>query len=99
MALLLHTAGRREDAVRLGPQHTRNGRVRFTQAKNEHRKPVLIDIPLSPELARTIEATPTGHLVFLVNRYGKPLRQVESYTKAAQRPGLATSGMAKLRRE
>jgi integrase/recombinase XerD len=72
MALLLHTAGRREDAVRLGPQHTRNGRVRFTQAKNEHRKPVVVDLPLSQELADIITAAPTGHLAFLVTEYGKP---------------------------
>jgi integrase/recombinase XerD len=72
MALLLHTAGRREDAVRLGPQHCRMGRVRFTQAKNEHRKPVSVDLPLPQELAAIIAATPTGHLVFLVNQYGKP---------------------------
>jgi integrase len=35
--LLLYTGGRREDAVRLGPRHVRNGRVKFRQAKNEHR--------------------------------------------------------------
>src|SRR4051794_19034533 len=33
MALLLYTAGRREDVVRLGPQHVRAGRLRYTQAK------------------------------------------------------------------
>jgi integrase/recombinase XerD len=152
MALLLHTAGRREDAVRLGPQHTRMGRVRFTQAKNEHRKPVVVDLPLSPELQHIIQATPTGHLAFLVTAYGKPfsvkgfgnkmrvwcdqaglpqcsahglrkaaatrlaesgataheimavtghqsLKHVEVYTKAAARPGMADSAIAKLRRE
>src|SRR5215471_5339124 len=31
--LLLYTGGRREDAVRLGPQHARNGRVRFTRRR------------------------------------------------------------------
>ncbi len=72
MALLLYTAGRREDAVRLGPQHVRNGRIRFVQAKNEHRKPVHVDLPLSRELNDIIVATPTGHLVFLVTEYGKP---------------------------
>lgn len=37
MSLLLYTACRREDAVRLGRQHIRQGRFRYTQAKNEHR--------------------------------------------------------------
>jgi integrase len=72
MAILLHTAGRREDAVRLGPQHCGGNRVRFTQAKGEHRKPVRIDLPLSQELATIIAATPTGHLTFLVTEYGRP---------------------------
>lgn len=72
MALLLYTAGRREDAVRLGPQHIRHGRIRFTQAKNEHRKPVDVDIPLHPDLAAAIDAGPRGQLVFLVTEYGRP---------------------------
>jgi integrase len=71
--LLLYTGGRREDAVRLGPQHVRNGRVKFRQAKNEHRTPIDIDIPLHPELAATIGATPaSGHMTFLVTEYGRP---------------------------
>jgi integrase/recombinase XerD len=48
LELLLYTGGRREDAVRLGPQNVRNRRVRFIQAKNEHRSPVEVDIPLHP---------------------------------------------------
>jgi len=70
--LLLDTGGRREDAVRLGPQHVRDRRVRFTQAKNEHRSPIEVDIPLHPELARTIAETRSGHLSFLITAYGKP---------------------------
>jgi integrase/recombinase XerD len=72
MVLMLYTAGRREDAVRLGPQHIRDGRRRYTQAKNEHKKPVRMDIPLHPELARIIAGTPSGHLTFLVTERGKP---------------------------
>lgn len=52
---MLYTACRREDAVRLGPQHVRNGRFQYTQAKNEHRKPVEMDIPVHPELQANIE--------------------------------------------
>jgi len=72
MALLLYTAGRREDVVRLGPQHIRDGRLRYIQAKNEHRKPVHLNIPIHPELAKIIAATPSGHLTFLVSDFGKP---------------------------
>ena len=70
--LLLYTGGRREDAVRLGPQHVRDGRISFRQAKNEHRNPVDIDLPLHREFATTIAATPSGHLTFLVTQYNRP---------------------------
>ncbi len=70
--LLLYTGGRREDAVRVGPQHVRNGRVKFRQAKNEHRNPIDIDIPLHSELAASIAATTSGHLTFLITEFGRP---------------------------
>jgi integrase/recombinase XerD len=70
--LLVYTGGRREDAVRLGPQHVRNGRVRFRQAKNEHRTPIDIDIPLHPEFEASIAASPSGHLTILVTEFGRP---------------------------
>lgn len=76
LELLLYTTGRREDAVRLGPKHlceTPEGlRLRFVQAKNEHRKPVSIDIPVHPDLQAAITGTPSGDLPFLVTEYGKP---------------------------
>ena len=71
-AILFYTGCRREDAVRLGPQHIRNGRLQFTQAKNEHRNPVYIDIPVHPKLAEAIAACPSGHMTFLATANGKP---------------------------
>jgi integrase len=76
MALMLYTTGRREDAVRLGPQHIRDGRLRYTQAKNEHKKPVRMDIPVHAELAKIIAETPSGHLTFLVTEYSRPFTPV-----------------------
>jgi len=81
MALLLYTSWRREDAVRLGPQHivetkladgTAQKRITYRQAKNEDRNPVDMDIPLHPELEKIIDATPSGHLTFLVTEFNKP---------------------------
>lgn len=72
MAILFYTSWRREDAVRLGPQHVRDGRIKYRQAKNEHRNPVDMDIPLRPELAEAIASSPSGHLTFLVTEYGRP---------------------------
>jgi integrase len=72
MTLLLGSAGRREDAVRLGRQHIRDGRLRFTQAKNEHRNPVFIDVPVHPDLQEALVAASKDHLTFLTTEYGKP---------------------------
>jgi integrase/recombinase XerD len=72
MASLLYTSWRREDAVRLGAQHVRDGRIKYRQAKNEHRNPIDMDIPLLPELAEAIASAPSSHLTFLVTEYGKP---------------------------
>jgi integrase len=73
IAILLYTACRREDVVRLGPQHIRGGRLQYRQAKNEHRKPVDIDMMVPAELAKVIAGTPaSGHLTFLVTKFGKP---------------------------
>jgi integrase len=74
--LLRFTTGRREDAPRLGPRHIQGNRIRFIQAKNEHRKPIEIDIPLHPDLKASIEATEIGDTTFLVTEWGK------SYTTA-----------------
>jgi integrase/recombinase XerD len=72
MAILLYTAGRREDAIRLGPQHVSGGRLRYRQAKNEHRSPVDMDIPVHPDLQAVIDAKSSGHLTFLVSNRGRP---------------------------
>lgn len=70
LGLLLYTACRREDVVRFGPQHVSDGRIKYTQAKNEHRSPVSLDIPIHPDLRKIIDATPSDHLTFLVTEYG-----------------------------
>ncbi|GEC16429.1 integrase [Nitrobacter winogradskyi] len=69
--LLRFIAFRREDVVRLGREHICNGRIMYRQAKNEHRNPVDIDIPLHPELAASIAATATGDKTFLVTEFCK----------------------------
>jgi integrase/recombinase XerD len=124
--------------------------VRFRQAKNGHRSPIDIDIPLHPALGASIAAAKVGNLTFLITEFGKPftangfgnkfkdwcrqadlphcsahgvrkatatalaeggatpheigsitghtsLKEIERYTKAARRSGLATQGMAKLK--
>lgn len=71
--LLRYTTGRREDGPRLGRQHIRDGRIRFRQAKNEHRNPIDIDVPLHPALAESIAAANVcTNMTFLLTEFGKP---------------------------
>jgi integrase len=68
LALLLYTAQRRSDVVRLGRQHVRDGVIEVRQQKTK----VTLAIPLHPDLAAILEATPRDHLTFLVTRDGSP---------------------------
>lgn len=67
-ALLLHTAQRRADVVKLGRQHLRDGMLHVRQSKTG--KPLAI--PLHPELRTVLDVTPSDHLTFLVTRAGRP---------------------------
>jgi integrase len=68
LALLLYTAQRRSDVIRMGRQHIRDGAIHVTQRKTG----AVLAVPLHPELAAIIEATPSDHLTFLVTRDGSP---------------------------
>jgi integrase len=68
LALLLYTAQRRSDVVRMGRQHIRDGVVHVRQQKTG----TMLAVPLHPALAAIIEATPSKHLTFLTTSFGKP---------------------------
>ena len=72
MAMMLFTGQRRSDAIRLGRQHVRDGRLEFTQHKNRARSPVSLSIRIHPKLQEIIDANPKGNLQFIVTEYGKP---------------------------
>jgi integrase len=67
LALGLYTAQRRGDAVRIGRQHIRDGVLTVRQQKTA----VTLAIPVHPDLAAIIAATPIGHLTLLVTQTGK----------------------------
>jgi integrase len=89
--LLLLTGLRRGDAVRLGRQHVRDGVFKIKTEKNG----VVVEAPILPSLARSIEAAPTGDLSFIAGERGLPMAK-ESFgnwfrevCKAAKVPGSA----------
>jgi integrase len=67
-ALLLYTAQRRSDVVRIGRQHIRDGVLTVKQQKTG----VTLAIPVHPHLQAVLDATPSEHLTFLVTATGKP---------------------------
>ncbi len=69
LALLLYTAQRRSDVIRMGPQHVKGDAIEVKQVKT---KAELV-IPMHPDLAAAIQACDvTGHATFLVTRLGQP---------------------------
>jgi integrase len=63
-ALLLYTGQRRSDVIKMGRQHLRGDRITVRQQKTG----VQLEIPIHPELARVIAATPSDNLTFLVTK-------------------------------
>jgi integrase len=83
--LLLYTGVRRSDVVKLGPQMERwstetlpDGqtievqKLVFTETKGGSRLIKAHELPILPPLRVSIDATQTGHLVYLVTAFGKP---------------------------
>jgi integrase len=83
--LLLYTGVRRSDVVRLGPQMERwftetlpDGsptevqKLVFTETKGGSRIVKTHELPILPPLRESIDATLTGHLVYLTTAWGKP---------------------------
>jgi integrase len=68
LALLLCTAQRRSDVVRMGRQHIRNGAIEVTQQKTGTK----LAVPIHPDLQAALAAMPSKHLTFLTTAFGKP---------------------------
>jgi len=66
LALGLYTVQRPGDVRCLGYQHVRNGELTLRQSKTGAR----LTLPVVPELQVVLDATPSGHMTFLVNENG-----------------------------
>lgn len=85
--IMWNTGLRIGDALRLGPQHVRDGRVRITT----HKKRVAVDIAVSLDLAEALAAAPTPHLTFLATQGGRTRSAKSAYSwfsDAAKTAGL-----------
>jgi integrase len=68
LSLLLYTAQRRSDIIRMGRQHIRNGILSIRQQKTG----TLVEIPIHSNLQNSLDSTPSNHLTFLTTKDGKP---------------------------
>jgi len=69
LAVLLHTGLRRGDAVRIGRQHVRDGVATIKTEKTG----MEVSLPVRPELARVLSASPVGDLTWICGAKGRPL--------------------------
>jgi integrase len=67
-ALLLFTAQRRSDVLRMGRQHLRKGVLSVRQQKTG----ATLEIPVHPALQSILDATPSDNLTFMVTANGRP---------------------------
>jgi len=75
--LLLTTAARRGDVVKLGPQDVEDGTITFEQHKKYGAEDALVIIPLHPDFCAALAAMPPSNVVsltptFLTTSFGKP---------------------------
>jgi integrase len=68
LGLLLFTAQRRSDVIRMGPQHIQDGVLSVRQQKTG----AALAIPVHSELRVILDATPAGHMNFLTTKSGRP---------------------------
>jgi integrase len=79
-ALLLYTGQRRGDVIRMGRQHLRDcddEHLRALGVRNilplrQQKTGTAVKVPIHPELQMILDETPSEHLTFIVNAWGKP---------------------------
>jgi integrase len=85
--IMWNTGLRIGDALKLGPQHIRDGRVRMVTSKTGDG----IDLPLREALREALDAAPTPHLTYLATAQGRTRSAKAAYTwfsAAAKAAGL-----------
>ena len=80
LALGLHTGQAKQDVIAMGPQHIKEGFLNWVRRKTAQSTGIEVYIEVTPELRQIIDATPSGHLTFLVTESGAPFT-AESFGK------------------
>ena len=95
---MINTGLRIGDALRLGPQHIRDGRILIRTGKTG----VELDLRVRPDLRLALDAAPTPHLTYLATTQGRTRSAKAAYTwfsdaatKAGLPPGYTAHGLRK----
>ena len=72
LALGLETGQAKQDVIAMGPQHIRDGVLKWIRKKTARSTGIEVYIEVDPELRNIIDATPSGHLTFLIAPSGAP---------------------------
>jgi integrase len=72
LALGLFTGQASQDVTKMGEQHIRDEVLDWVRLKTADKIGYELAIPVHPELRGIIDATPSGHLTFFINRCGAP---------------------------
>ena len=70
--LAMFTGLRLADLAIIGRQHIKNGWLTIRPKKTVRSSGVVVELPVLAPLQKTIDASPTGSLTFLVTEFGKP---------------------------
>lgn len=103
MAIMLYTGLRLSDALKVGPQHFANGRIKFKPHKTSKSSKFVLDMPVDPRLAKVMKAHgKSPHLTLLINpNTGQPYNPVtfshhmRAWCDAAGLPDCASHGLRK----
>ena len=100
--LFLFTGVRRSDIVKLGPQMERNGKLVFAEMKGRAKNIKPHELPILPPLRASIDATPSGQLVYLATKFGRAHSAkafgnwfAKRCREAGLEPGLSAHGLRK----
>jgi len=97
LELLLNTAQRRSDIVRMGRQHVKDGVLTVRQKKTG----TTLKIPVHADLKTALDAMPSNHMTFLTTSSGKPFTSAgfgnlfRDWCNEAGLEGLSSHGLRK----
>lgn len=103
MTLMLYTGASCVDAVKLGWQNVKDGRISYRRQKPLNNEPIEVDIRILPELQKVLDTLPppTERMIFLWTKYGGPFKadslsnQMSGWCNAAGLPECTAHGLRK----